>query len=319
MKRWLALPSPMMGISRFRKCCRLSVKFPRIAQSIESVASAVRIRWMPIPLKPRRLSGRFLGLLTIPMAISVMIVVLAGCATSPTGRNQLLVFPAAQLDAMGVQAFEEMRTQLTVETDPAINDYVHCVATAITNELPDKSTNWEVVVFKDENPNAFALPGGKMGVYTGMLKVAENQDQLAAVLGHEVGHVLAQHGNERISQQQLTDVALAVAAESGYLDTASMQALGLGAQIGILLPYSRGHESEADVIGLDLMADAGFDPRQSVQLWKNMDKAGSGAPPEFLSTHPAGSTRIDNLLSHMADALHTYNDAHAKGKKPVCR
>jgi predicted Zn-dependent protease len=250
--------------------------------------------------------------LLVPMA-------LASCGTSPTGRNQLLVFPADQLDAMGVQAFDEMRSQLTVESDPAINGYVRCVATAITNQVPDKRTNWEVVVFKDDNPNAFALPGGKMGVYTGMLKVAENQDQLAAVLGHEVGHVIAQHGNERMSQQQLTNVALAAAAGSGYLDTASMQALGLGAQIGILLPYSRTHESEADIIGLDLMAEAGFDPRQSVQLWKNMEKAGGGAPPEFLSTHPAGSTRIDNLLGHMADALHTYNGARAKGNKPNCK
>ncbi len=257
------------------------------------------------------MSGNLLALL--------ILVALAGCGTSPTGRNQLLVFPADQLDAMGVQAFDEMRSQLPVETDPAINDYVRCVATAITDEVPDKRANWEVVVFKDDNPNAFALPGGKMGVYTGMLKVAENQDQLAAVLGHEVGHVLAQHGNERISQQQLTNVALAAAAGSGYLDTASMQALGLGAQIGILLPYSRTHESEADVIGLDLMAEAGFDPRESVQLWKNMEKAGGGAPPEFLSTHPASGTRIDNLLSQMADALRTFNDARAKGKKPNCK
>jgi predicted Zn-dependent protease len=266
---------------------------------------------MPTKSKLRREPLRILTLLVL--------VVLTACGTSPTGRNQLLVFPAEQLDAMGVQAFEEMRTQLTVETDPAINDYVRCVATAITDQVANKGVTWEVVVFKDENPNAFALPGGKMGVYTGMLKIAENQDQLAAVLGHEVGHVLAQHGNERISQQQLTDVALAAAAGSGYLDTASMQALGLGAQIGILLPYSRTHESEADVIGLDLMSEAGFDPRESVQLWKKMQKAGGGAPPEFLSTHPASSTRIDNLLSHMSDSLHTYNDARAKGNKPNCR
>lgn len=254
------------------------------------------------------------GLLALPLLAAV-----AGCGTSPTGRNQLLVFPADQLDAMGVQAFEEMRTQLTVESDPAINDYVRCVATAITNQVEDKGTSWEVVVFKDDNPNAFALPGGKMGVYTGMLKVAENQDQLASVLGHEVGHVLAQHGNERISQQQLTNVALGAAAGSGYVDPVTMQALGLGAQVGILLPYSRTHESEADIIGLDLMAQAGFDPRQSVQLWRNMEKAGGGAPPEFLSTHPASSTRIDNLLSKMVPALETYNAARAKGNKPNCK
>jgi predicted Zn-dependent protease len=266
---------------------------------------------VPTPLNMRQSALRLLA--------PLLVAVLAGCATSPTGRNQLLVFPADQLDTMGVKAFEEMRTQLTVDTDPATNAYVGCVATAITDVVSGKGAKWEVVVFKDDNPNAFALPGGKMGVYTGMLKVAENQNQLAAVLGHEVGHVLAQHGNERMSQQQLTNVALAAAAGSGYLDAGSMQALGLGAQIGILLPYSRSHESEADVIGLDLMAKAGFDPRQSVQLWKNMEKSGGGAPPEFMSTHPAGSTRIDNLLSHMAGALATYNDAQAKGKKPNCK
>jgi len=253
------------------------------------------------------------------LLVPLLLAALAGCTTSPTGRSQLLVFPAEELDSMGIKAFDEMRAQLTVEEDAAINAYVRCVANAITDELPDKSAQWEVVVFKDDDPNAFALPGGKMGVYTGMLKVAENQDQLAAVLGHEVGHVLAQHGNERMSQQQLTNVALAAAAGSGYVDSASMQALGLGAQIGILLPYSRSHESEADVIGLDLMAEAGFDPRESVQLWKNMGKAGGGAPPEFMSTHPAGSTRIDKLLSQMADALHTYNDARARGNKPQCK
>jgi predicted Zn-dependent protease len=280
-------------------------------QAIESVPVRLRIGTMRTPLTSGRTALGWLA--------SLLLAFLVSCGTSPTGRNQLLVFPADQLDAMGVQAFEEMRTQLTVDTDPAINDYVRCVASAITDEVPKKGTTWEVVVFKDDNPNAFALPGGKMGVYTGMLKVAENQNQLGAVLGHEVGHVLAQHGNERVSQQQLTNVALAAAAGSGYLDAASMQALGLGAQVGILLPYSRTHESEADIIGLDLMAKAGFDPRQSVQLWKNMEKAGGGAPPEFMSTHPASSTRIDNLLSHMAAALATYNAAIAKGKKPSCK
>ena len=248
-----------------------------------------------------------------------MLATTAGCGTSPTGRNQLLVFSPDELDAMGVQAFEEIRKEEPVETDPAINDYVHCVADAILAQVDDKKTAWEVVVFNNDTPNAFALPGGKMGVYTGMLNVAENQDQLAAVMGHEVGHVLAQHGNERVSQQQVTNVALAAAAGSGYVNAATMQALGLGAQVGILLPYSRTHESEADIIGLDLMAKAGFDPRQSVQLWKNMQKSAGEGPPEFLSTHPASSTRIDSLLGEMAPSLATYNQARAKGNKPACK
>lgn len=284
---------------------------PGAVPGIESAFGRPKIAPMSSPLNPRRKALRWLA--------ASMVALLAACGTSPTGRQQLLVFPADELNAMGVRAFEEMRTKEPVDTDSAVNDYVRCVATAITDQIPDKKTKWEVVVFKNDTPNAFALPGGKMGVYTGMLKVATNQNQLAAVLGHEVGHVLAQHGNERMSQEQLTNVALAAAAGSGYLDAASMQALGLGAQVGILLPYSRTHESEADVIGLDLMAKAGFDPRQSVQLWQNMQKEGGGAPPEFLSTHPASSTRIDNLLSHMAEALATYNAAQARGIKPSCK
>jgi len=279
--------------------------------AIASAPGRLTIATMPTSMTSARICVTWLAVL--------LVVVLSACAKSPTGRNQLLVFPADELDAMGVQAFNEMRTKEPVETDAAINDYVSCVANAITAQLPNKGTSWEVVVFKDDSPNAFALPGGKMGVYTGMLKVAENQSQLGSVLGHEVGHVLAQHGNERMSQQQLTNVALAAAAGSGYVDPVTMQALGLGAQVGILLPYSRSHESEADIIGLDLMAKAGFDPRQSVQLWKNMAKAGGGAPPEFMSTHPASSTRIDNLLSHMPSALATYNAALAKGNKPDCK
>lgn len=269
---------------------------------------------MPSMTARRTFTARLLRMLA-----AALLAVSTGCGTSPTGRDQLLVFPPEQMDAMGKQAFEEIRKKEKVDNDAAVNDYVRCVANAITGALSDKKTTWEVVVFKNDTPNAFALPGGEIGVYTGMLKVAQNQDQLAAVLGHEVGHVLAQHGNERMSQQELANVALAAAAGSGYVDTVTMQALGLGAQFGVLLPYSRAHESEADVIGLDLMAKAGFDPRQSVQLWKNMQKSDGEGPPEFLSTHPASGTRIDNLLAKMPGALKLYNEARAKGHKPACK
>jgi predicted Zn-dependent protease len=253
------------------------------------------------------------------LVLLCLVAAMAGCATSPTGRSQVLVFPEEQMDAMGIAAFEEMRGTLPVEADPEINDYVQCIANAVTDQVPKSPYAWEVVVFKDDTPNAFALPGGKMGVHTGMLEVATNQDQLASVLGHEVGHVIAQHGNERASQQQLANIGLSAIAATGQVSNPTMQALGLGAQVGILLPYGRTHESEADVIGLDLMAKAGFDPRESVQLWRNMEKMGGEKPPEFLSTHPSSGTRIDELLSHMADALHTYNAARAKGYKPDCK
>ena len=263
-----------------------------------------------------RLTGRRCMRQSIMLAL---LLALAGCATSPTGRSQLLVLSASQMDAMGVQAFEQLRKEQPVENDPKINAYVNCIADAITAEVKDQRTSWEVVVFKDDSPNAFALPGGKMGVHTGMLKVAENQHQLAAVLGHEVGHVLAQHSNERVSQQQLANIGLSVAGQVGQLGAPAMQALGLGAQVGFLLPYSRLHESEADIIGVDLMARAGFDPRESVELWRNMGKQGGSKPPEFLSTHPSGTTRIDQLQSEMSKALPKFEKARRQGKSPQCK
>jgi predicted Zn-dependent protease len=179
------------------------------------------------------------------------------------------------------------------------------------------------VVFRDDAANAFALPGRKIGVNTGLLKVAENQHQLATVIGHEVAHVLSQHANERVSQQFAVDQGLglinAIASPRSVTGQTLMGLLGVGAQYGILLPYSRVQESEADILGLDLMAKAGFDPRESVKLWVNMGKAGGGQPPEFLSTHPSDRTRISGLNAHMAVALDLQNKARQAGKRPDCR
>ena len=181
---------------------------------------------------------------------------------------------------------------------------------------------WEVVVFDDEQVNAFALPGGKIGVYTGLLNVAENQHQLAAVIGHEVGHVIAEHGNERMSQSTLINVGSQavgqiLAANEVPQSGPIMAAIGLGVQVGVQLPFSRTHESEADVIGLQLMAKSGFDPRQSVNLWQNMDAASGGnRPMELLSTHPAPQTRIDNLQANMPAA---YADYQATAYRPNCK
>jgi predicted Zn-dependent protease len=169
-----------------------------------------------------------------------------------------------------------------------------------------------VVVFDEPQINAFALPGGKIGVYKGLLKVTENQHQLAAVIGHEVGHVIAEHGNQRLSSNALIGAGLQVT--SAVLKTKQvannqqlMSALGVGAQVGLQLPFGRAHESEADEIGLDLMAEAGFDPRESVKLWQNMDKASGGQKqPELLSTHPHPSTRIEQLQLHMTKANAIY-------------
>ncbi len=226
---------------------------------------------------------------------------ITACSTSPTGRKQVLLFSGDEMSKLGAQSFEELKKQETISRNKKINNYVSCVSEAITQTLgpqPDFK-EWEVVVFESEQVNAFALPGGKIGVYTGLLKVAKNQHQLAAVIGHEIAHVTAEHSNERLSQSQLTNIGLELsnlAMQGSEYQSLTMAGLGLGVQYGIMMPYGRSQESESDILGLQLMAKAGFDPQQSVELWKNMAKASGGQhPPELLSTHPSHSTRIKDL------------------------
>lgn len=245
----------------------------------------------------------------------------AACSTSPTGQTQLKLFPESQIASMGVAAYQEMKQQTPISGDNQVNRYVNCVADAVLSVVPS-NTDWEVTVFEDESVNAFALPGGKIGVHTGLLKVADGQDQLAAVIGHEIAHVIADHGNARISAQYATQTGLQLAQvlASGASQEKSQLwgLLGLGAQVGVLLPYGRGQESEADVLGLEYMARAGFDPRASIQLWQNMSKAGGGQPPEFLSTHPSHQSRINELQSMMPKAVNLYQQAIASGREPRC-
>jgi len=252
-------------------------------------------------------------------------IILNACATSPEGRTQLKLLPDAQMDAMGVQSFEQIKQETAISKDENIKQYVLCVANKIipnVKQNPDPK-QWEVQVFDDDQANAFALPGYKIGVYTGLLKYAENQDQLAAVMGHEVAHVIAKHGNERVSSQLATQAGLSVAAivlgDTQDSNSAMiLAALGLGVQYGIVLPFSRSHESEADLIGLDLMAQSGFDPKESVTLWQNMSQAGS-SPPEFTSTHPSNETRIKQLQQRIPNANIAFQDAVAKGQRATCK
>jgi predicted Zn-dependent protease len=254
-------------------------------------------------------------LLSALLALSL----LGACATSRLGRSQLSLVSASDLTQMGIEAFSTMKQELPQETNAAINNYVRCVAGHITRELGGQ---WEVVVFRDDEPNAFALPGGKIGVHTGILKAAQNQHQLATVIAHEISHVLNNHGGERVSQEVLVQTGLEVA--QGMINASSqagqlgLAALGLGAQFGILMPYSRIQESEADLDGLDLMAKAGFDPRESVNLWLNMNRLGGGEVPAFLSTHPSHATRIQDLQARTVIAMPFYQQALAMGKRPAC-
>ena len=263
------------------------------------------------------------------MRVAAALGIGLACTTSPLGRSQLMLVGDAQMEEMGVQAFEQLKTEQKVSGDSAKNTYVSCVARAITGVLTaqESAGPWEVRVFEDETANAFALPGRKIGVHTGLLSVAKNQDQLATVIGHEVAHVVARHSAERVSDTialqggaQLAGAVLGAAGDpSSPLHGVALAALGLTAQ-GVVLKFSRTHESEADMLGLDVMARAGFDPRQSVPLWQNMDAAAKGArPPEFLSTHPSPATRIKDLQARIPQTLPLAEQAHAQGRKPRCR
>jgi predicted Zn-dependent protease len=171
---------------------------------------------------------------------------------------------------------------------------------------------WEFNLVKDSSVNAWAMPGGKVAIYNGILPVTQNENGLATVMGHEVAHAVAQHGNERMSQALLTQlggVALSVALSQNPSQTNDLflAAYGIGTQVGILLPYSRLHESEADRLGLIFMAMAGYDPRDAVAFWQRMAaQSKGGAPPEFLSTHPAHETRIDQIMQYLPEAMKYY-------------
>ncbi|WP_119631689.1 M48 family metallopeptidase [Methylocaldum marinum] len=247
---------------------------------------------------------------------------LSACATSPLGRTQFMMMPEDQMAVMGAQAFVNMKQKLPIDQSPQTNQYVVCVAESIVKEIGGNGGQWEVKVFQDDSPNAFALPGGKIGVHSGILRVARNQDQLAAVIAHEVAHVLSRHSNERASQQlamqQGLNVIQAITNPTTQTGQMMMGVLGLGAQYGVLMPYGRLQESEADVVGLELMARAGFDPQQSIDLWLNMEQAGGGQPIEFLSTHPSHATRMQELKQHMPKALELHRSAQALGKTPRC-
>ncbi|MDZ7644981.1 MAG: M48 family metallopeptidase [Woeseiaceae bacterium] len=250
---------------------------------------------------------------------------LAACSTSPTGRQQLVLKSEAELEREGTRQFRMIQEQAPLVSNGNTIDYVACVADAIVGVLEgdDADMYWEMAIVDQPDINAHVLPGGKMVVKAGILRVAENQHQLAAVLGHEVAHVTARHADERASRHAVTGVGIDIAAillGGGYRNQTrgAYEALSAGAALGIMNPFSRKQETEADVIGLHYMAKAGFDPRQSVELWKNMNARNQAQIPEYMSTHPSGDTRIQTLVAEYPTALALYNEAQAAGRNPDC-
>jgi predicted Zn-dependent protease len=247
-----------------------------------------------------------------------------GCATVPvTGRQQLSLVPQVDLVQASAEGYRELIAASRLSTDSAATARVSRVggrvASAAEAFLRDHEMgasiryyDWEfALIDDDETINAFCMSGGKIAVYSGILPAAEDETGLAVVVAHEVAHAIANHGGERMSQLLLAELggmALARAMQEKPEETQDLVflAYGIGAQVGVLLPYSRQHELEADRIGLILMARAGYDPRQAVPFWQRMAAAGGARPPEFLSTHPAPESRIDSIREHLPEAVGQY-------------
>jgi predicted Zn-dependent protease len=212
-----------------------------------------------------------------------------------------------------------MKRHLPLEPDARVQQYVECIANRLLAEIDAEhatTMDWEVVVFDDEGINASANPEGKIAVLNGILKVADTPDSLAAVLGHEIAHATQDHVMARARKGSRTDMLVLLGSAATGI---RQDMLRDGAAIGLTLPYAREQESEADLVGLEYMAKAGFDPRAAMYLWKNMSAANQGSPPEILSSHPSDDTRLDSIIKAITPALIEYNKAREGGKRPNCQ
>ncbi len=253
-----------------------------------------------------------------PLCCLIVITLsLAACATvNGTGRSQMMWTSAAQENQLGAAAYTEVKQQEKVCTDPETIALVERVGKRLAAVAPQSGFTYEFVVLESPTINAFCLPGGKVAVYTGILGLCGNEAALATVMGHEIGHAIARHGGERMSQGQAEQFGgqtlAAVLQLKGVSPTTSnlaMTAFGLGSQIGVLLPFSRTQELEADYLGLTYMAKAGYDPHEAVLFWQRFAGLSSSGTPGFLSTHPASADRAKQLAEKMAEAERLYAGA----------
>lgn len=247
--------------------------------------------------------------------VTVLIaLVLAGCATVPiTGRKSFNVIPESEEMALGADSYKKVLSSSKIEdTGPEV-DMVRRVGQRIAAVAEKPEFKWEFNLIKNDSTiNAFCLPGGKVAVYSGILPVAKSDAGLAVVMGHEIGHAIARHGGERMTDQlafQLGGAGLSqlLKEKSPATQSILLTAYGAGGTVGVLLPFSRNEESEADRIGLVLMARAGYDPHEAVQFWQRMERASNGqAPPEFLSTHPSHGRRVEDIQKWLPEAMKAY-------------
>lgn len=234
-----------------------------------------------------------------------------GCVTTPvTERRSLVLIPFDQEVALGEEAYREILKKEKKSHDGQLIEIVERVGRQLAAVSPMPNLKWEFTLIESEQKNAFALPGGKVAIYTGILPVCANEAGLAAVMGHEIAHAIARHGAQRMSQSLILS-GLMAATSSSLSDNKHqkeiMAALGVGTAVGLTLPFSRSNESEADEIGLTLMAKAGYDPREAERFWTRFSKMKQGSsPPEILSTHPADTTRIEDIRRLLPKANQTY-------------
>jgi predicted Zn-dependent protease len=246
-------------------------------------------------------------------------ILYCGCKMAPiTGRPQLMLMPEGQELSLGGQAFQETLSTEPISQDTRLSSLVNRVGQRIASVADRKDYQWEFRLISSPTQNAFCLPGGKVAIYEGILPVCEDEAGLAVVMSHEIAHALARHGGERMSQNMAVDGAKMVAEKlvGTYAPTKKelmMQAYGVGSKYGILLPYSRRQESEADEIGLNLMSQAGYDPGAAPGFWQRFASLKEGGQtPEFMSTHPADSRRAADLQKPLPDAQSLYHNAPQK-------
>jgi len=242
------------------------------------------------------------------------------CSTTPVSGNKAFLLTSSETEnQQGEEAYKEILQKEKVITNTAQSKMVEEIGKRIAAVANQPDFKWEFTTLQSDEPNAFCLPGGKVAVYTGIFKYAKNEAGLATIMGHEIGHAIARHGGQRMSQQMATNAALAGLAVIGLskLDntkkTIAMAALGAGATYGIILPFSRKHETEADEIGLVLMSKAGYDPNEAVNFWDRFSQAGGSSPPEFLSTHPNSENRREHLRTLVPKSMPDYNSSAKLG------
>jgi len=244
--------------------------------------------------------------------LSLSFFIISGCSKTPyTNRNQVVIFSPQQELQMGYQSAQEILKKERVSNDPRLNAIVRKVGTKIARAAAQPGYQWQFFVIDKDVPNAFCLPGGKVFVYSGLFRAVQNEDQLATVIGHEVAHAIARHGAERMSMIELGRMGKQIATQAiggGKYTNIINQAYGAGETFGLVLPFSRKFEYEADEIGLYLMTKAGYDPREALRFWQNMMRLTQNTkkPPEFLSTHPADQHRIERLKKLIPKALKYY-------------